>query len=651
MSYTTHITDKDPLDFNTLALVQSNPSPASLENISWTLVSVWPRHIYDPQDFSPMVCNVDQKTGIFSMMSHFSLTDPGSNSTNVVLRQPGGFQYNPRTNVWSNFTLSPDYLWADWSATFALFQWPGKSALYQANIGASNTVNIGTLTTDDNGNSQFVNVVSWSLDPNVYGLPNRLVYGDNVIYQFGSTIDNNRTGTLKYSLARIPISGDPDDFNISQTNGVDDDMGPGIGMVMEFQDGKNRSTGLNDAYGTYIPRLSGASIQPIDGSKGLFAFVVNTPDDYPMQTISLEKSDYGQTDSVEYNLNITAPYGFPVLPPPNHTAAIVGGTVGGVALLLVIGFFILARRRWPQWRRKLRTKIVKMMSVEDDDLDDKSGLQGGTKIEEPSIPSDVDVGGKILVTDDMELDDIMDVDKGYIQNVELGRHPRPAICTSLNEDDTPSQHSEEGDSENSQGGSITTNRKIALTVLRSNSGSFPSTDNSSQQARELIPPPPIAHRNSKTYAPSAPQLHYTHLDEAGTLVMISPAQSSSHLNTLIHQPVSSRSRRKSQEAGAEHETASGRSSSSMDAAPPYSQHPDLSHITTPSFPIPPTPSAPRSTQDEMSNPDRVNPLHVVVDGSTVSECNDAISISTCSGEELEEELERNGHNASAEPRS
>ncbi|KAF9143636.1 hypothetical protein BGX20_007097, partial [Mortierella sp. AD010] len=234
--------------------------------------------------------------------------------------------------------------------------------------------------------------------------------------------------------------------------GVDDDMGPGIGMVMEFQDGKNRSTGLNDAYGTYIPRLSGASIQPIDGSKGRFAFVVNTPDDYPMQTISLEKSDYGQTDSVEYNLNITAPYGFPVLPPPNHTAAIVGGTVGGVALFLVIGFLILARRRWPQWRRKLRAKIVKMMSVEDDDLDDKSGLQGGTKIEEPSIPSDVDVGGKILVTDDMELDDIVDVDKGYMQNVELGRHPRPAICTSLNKDDTLSQHSEEGDSENPQGG-------------------------------------------------------------------------------------------------------------------------------------------------------------------------------------------------------
>ncbi|KAF9199966.1 hypothetical protein BGZ49_009826, partial [Haplosporangium sp. Z 27] len=433
--------------------------------------------------------------------------------------------------------------------------------------------------------------------------------------------------------------------------GVDDALGPGIGMAMEFKDGATIDTGLNNAYDTFIYRLSGASVQPIDGKQERFAFVVNTPDEYTMQSILLGDADIGQTDGVEYNINITAPFGTPIPNSNNHTGAIIGGTMGGVVLLLIIVIYLLARRRWPTWRKKLRAKVFQMMGSEEDDHDDKIGLHGDdqhptSKIEEPSLHGDAGICGKILVTEDMELDDIMDVNRGYMQNVEFERHPRPAYWTTLHDDGTPTHTSggeEQGDADNTLEGS---NRMMALTALRSNSEStIPMVDLNSYQVEHLIPPPPAATRTSRTFAPSAPQLHYTHTNESGTPITISSSQSSP--NMQIHQPGSIPPRLKAQEA--EQEKINPRFSSSfMDAAPPYSQCPDISQLNTPSFPIPPTPSAPREIPENVVRPTRVNSPHAIIDDNTMSDCHDVTSVSNSSGEEQEEPERNNIRNTNPE---
>ncbi|KAG0328659.1 hypothetical protein BGZ99_004929 [Dissophora globulifera] len=461
MSYTSRVDDNTSYDSSYVVLIQSNPNPASVDDISWSLVAAYPRLTSYPQDFSPLVCNVDPVTGVFSMMSYFNLTDPTVVIPDQYLlprRKPGGFQYDPRNNRWSNFTLDPNYRWGDISATYALFQWPNTTTLYQANVGNSTTVNIGLLASDkDDDSKQFVSITSWDLDPSVYGYPSRLFFGNNILYQFGTLVANNKTGALRNTLTRIPLSGDaatfmlPDDLPVYNATaldqctpsfitanyykdtlyvfcqGVDTDIEPGVGLVMKFRDGAVRDTALSNFSETDFDRISGASIQPIggDNNQNRFAFVVNAPSGYSMEGMALDDADLGIVTSVGYYLNITEPYGFSITDPPNHTPAIIGGSVAGVLLLLAIAAYFLVRRRWPQWRRKLRAKIILMMSA--DDLNENPKFY---KFEESSRQSFDSGRDKILVTDDMDLEGIVDVGTGYMQNVTFGQHPRPAASYS-----------------------------------------------------------------------------------------------------------------------------------------------------------------------------------------------------------------------------
>ncbi|KAF9900248.1 hypothetical protein BX616_002649, partial [Lobosporangium transversale] len=144
-------------------MVQSNPSPASVADITWSLVSIWPRPTFFIQDVSPRACHIDPTTGVFSLMSYFNLTESSLPPNPFPKRPPGGLQYDPRNNHWSNFTLAPDYRWDDSTTSFTIFEWPGTSTLFQANIGTDNSVNIGKLVSTDQGLDQFVNVMSWTL--------------------------------------------------------------------------------------------------------------------------------------------------------------------------------------------------------------------------------------------------------------------------------------------------------------------------------------------------------------------------------------------------------------------------------------------------------------------------------------------------------
>ncbi|KAF9113465.1 hypothetical protein BGX27_001529 [Mortierella sp. AM989] len=113
-------------------------------------------------------------------------------------------------------------------------------------------------------------------------------------------------------------------------------------------------------------------------------------------------------------------------------------------------------RIWSQWKRKMKVKIIEIVSKIDDGASDdikaddrmKSGTRNGesdhdseiNKMEEiPMQAIEINEGHKILVTPDMDLSDIdnitsttiLDVDAGYMQSADLDRHPRPTIITSL----------------------------------------------------------------------------------------------------------------------------------------------------------------------------------------------------------------------------
>ncbi|KAG0308467.1 hypothetical protein BGZ97_013368 [Linnemannia gamsii] len=619
---------------NYVALVQSNENPTSIDTMTWSLISAWPRLMYYPQDYSPMVCQIDPQTGVFTMMSAFNLTDPDYTPDPSVPQRPsGGFQYNPQTSTWTDFSLSPDYLWGDVTDSFAVFPWPGTTTLVQANVGTTNTVSLGVMSKDAKGAPQFVNALNWTLDPQTYGYPTRLVYGNNVLYQFGTLLANNRTGKLDTIMTRIPLSGSLNSFmpvsNLQTYNassmsdcapgylstsfykdilyvfcqGADGPIGPGPGIGMRFKDGpSSRDRALSPSYQTDIERLSGAAIQPISGNteQDPFAFVVNAPGNWNIQSISLGSATLGEGNWVNFNINITAPYGDTYTESPNHLPAIIGGSVaGGLFLIAVILYFVL-RKRWPVWRRKLGARIIAAM-MKDDHLhgSDKDCIN---KIEDPSSSIDLDGRDKILVTEDMEEHGI-DISTGYMREVGLEHHPRPAITTTMAGATAPTTtDGSDGGNEGSPHYTVASGASRSFghaAMLMSPPTTLPygqdyelttqlprqpqyittsSTANNSSSSiwTESIPPLPNAHEqlyNRHQHPPTAPYI-YTHstsslLPPTPAATAVSPIPFRSTGSPPIPPSISS----KEQEAWSQvHGT--------FDSAPPYSQvHQEMPYYT------------------------------------------------------------------------
>ncbi|KAF9897164.1 hypothetical protein BX616_006076 [Lobosporangium transversale] len=451
MTHTTYYGDKFPKGAHVI-LFESEEFPTTVGNLTWSLKAAW--HDLDfpsRQSQSPKFCHVDPSTGVFTQMTSYNVTFPNTDGT-ITKRPPGGFQYDPRSNKWSEFAVSSDYRWSDYSPTFTLFSWPGTSTLFQANIGENNTVNLGKLTINDQGQNQFMNVMSWELDPTVYGLPTRLVYGNNTLYQFGTQVVNSKTGELKNLMTKIPISGDSAKFTLPANLTVYhaqalDRCGPfkagiyyryvvyvfcqapeGHGLIWMYDARPNAINDLNAAYPSDGPRFAGAMIHPFGGfdEDGVGRNALLTGiwwDGDPTVEISLDPAYIGHMDSVPWHINITEPYGMPFDSMPQNetdssnnsdsdsdggtnTGAIIGGSIVGALLILV---FLIFRRRWPHLRKRLRSKIAKSMSAESKNSDtDKSkghGVAGITvetdKIEASSIQSyDLDGRDKIPVEEE-----------------------------------------------------------------------------------------------------------------------------------------------------------------------------------------------------------------------------------------------------------
>ncbi|KAG0203638.1 hypothetical protein BGX28_004125 [Mortierella sp. GBA30] len=674
MSYANLASSDNPSNISQyVLLVQSNPQPVNVDAVDWTLVAVWPRVTSYPQDYSPVVCNVDQTTGVFSMMSNFSLTDSFGAAPDANLlpkRSPGGFQYDPRTDNWSDFTLAPGYRWGDVSHSYALFQWPGTTTLVQANIGASTTVNLGILE-KSNGSNQFVNTVSWDLDPALYGYPKQLAYGNGALYHFGTVVDNNVTGALRTVFTRIPLSGDPHNFSLPATlpiynssglskcgqGGItpryykdtlyifcqepDSYLGSGYGYVMTFKDGKTRDSSISNPTIVLVEKLGTSIIQPCGGSEDgtikPFAYVLD-PGSFTYG-IALDIASIGHVDDGIAIINITEPYGALLIsPPPNRTPAIIGGSVAGALVLLALVLFFVLRRRWPEWRSRLGAKVLEMIMKDENETNgnNKTGKGGIYKIEDPSSSSSFGAvsGDKILVVEDME-EGLVDLTTGYMREVELQHHPRPTIVTSLMTDSAIGSDDDGAESIGYESGSSPLSRRaLVLTPQRSSpvtttaatmtSTVPPSSDSHIVQpqpaalspAPASIPPSilplPLTTSAMTQHLPSAPQLY--------TPTTSVPARSEAWSLSPSKAPFDRRLAPSSLLAATALSTPAEAIEADelelMDVAPPYSQHnPNVSSPRTPTFPTPPTPSAPVFILEELRNYNRARPRspHAVVE--------------------------------------
>ncbi|KAF9939468.1 hypothetical protein BGZ65_010437, partial [Modicella reniformis] len=474
MSYAFQSDTTDPTRNPThVVLIQSNPNPSSVYDITWSLVSAWPRNFTSDDRYYQIGCHVNPQTGLFSVMSNYTKLDIGVTPIGLKLsayRAPGGFQYDPGTGLWTEFTLQPGYRWGDVEQTFALFNWPNSSTLYQANIvlsSADPTVYLGMLTKADNGSMIFVNAASWALNPNVYGYPTRVVAGKDSLYQFGSIVENNRTGEKRSLITKIPLVGDngaafSPSTNLPIYNASDImncDMQATVvakfyqdtiyvlceASTLSWEDLSIKSllfqlkdTGFGNLStvntSTYeLRQITTLSIfQPFGGvgeiSNPWIYFDAATPS-------ALVRDLSGNNWIIEHtslNVNITEPYeGIRSSEKhPNRTPSITIGIVFGCLIFLVLSFFILRRcgcmsETWPRWKRAIITKMLEILRKDEEKAQDsedskkhdrKGFLELGTehdKIEEASVHESVEMHGmdKILVTPDMDLSDIIDPSK------------------------------------------------------------------------------------------------------------------------------------------------------------------------------------------------------------------------------------------------
>jgi hypothetical protein len=185
MAYTTPYYNSPYLDTDYVILIQSNPNPKSIKEISWSLISAWPRAENVKSDlYSSHICHTDPQTGVFTMASNFSgnIYPPYPDGFDSIvrdapLRPPGGFQYTPPLGTgvggaggtWRDVGLMQGYEWGDVAATYDLFTWPGSSDLYHARIGnlTTGTIYLAKLTstaeTMAGGPAMLSNVANYTL--------------------------------------------------------------------------------------------------------------------------------------------------------------------------------------------------------------------------------------------------------------------------------------------------------------------------------------------------------------------------------------------------------------------------------------------------------------------------------------------------------
>ncbi|KAF9356187.1 hypothetical protein BGX26_005617 [Mortierella sp. AD094] len=606
-----------------VVLVQTNDYPSSIYDVSWSLVRAWQRNITRYDERSPLECHVDPTTGVFTLMSNYS-GNSNDRAVQPLYPLPGGFQYDPRTNATSDFTLSADYRWGDVDHTFTLFTWPNATLLHQANIAnpSNGTVNLGMLKKNEDGSSTFVNAASWILDPNTYGYPRKLSFGKDSIYQFGSIVANNMTGAFKSFLTRIPLSGPngtlfnpPTNLSVYEIDNFNNCSYPNSparfyrdtlyvicesistsplgqtasGRTFLFKDDSTGIISINPGgtASTYESNL----FQPTSSGENSSVWAYNPSS--PPRWMSLDPNTIRVPDFeilISFNANITEPFGTWV--PENDPTNLIIYVSIGVSLFLLLAIAIIVWRNWryvvkfrtqvwPRWKRRIKAKIINIVSKIDEGDDGSKisnvndSLESGTRYEASDIDSAinkieeipmqliaVEEGHKILVTPDMDLSDLDDAATAVVASPSLA-------VVDVNAEDMLAVN-------------LDTHPRPAVVMMLSD-GSILGNGRLNDIVTEVIVSPLGSENNLRLLRPgrtvsSAPQLHIS------PEIILPSSSVSRNTNSTSHQE---------QYATPSEPKASNMPSEDIeDYAPPYIHVDDLSMLPTPSFPTPALPSAP-----------------------------------------------------------
>ncbi|KAF9945753.1 hypothetical protein BGZ65_010416, partial [Modicella reniformis] len=352
-----------------VVLIQSNPNPASIYDVSWSMVSAWSREFVFEESLARISCHVDPQTGVFTALSNHRVENPAPQITTTTLPSPGGFQYDPRNNAWQDFTLDPSYLWGDFARnTDALFNWPNSSTLYQANIAQSNYngyVNLGMLVKADDGSMKFVNAGFWELDPVIHGYPIQLVAGHNAIYQFGVNVVDNRTGALQTILTKIPLTG---------MNGTDFRPPPGLPTynVSDIRHCDREATTASFYRDTLAVLCKNSSYfnsrgGPVDSSSPSILSLFHDNNSFDALSSSIEPmlpsiglDTYGDNFQAISAAAESKIWGFVGNPYP-----------AGLSFEPDLNFDKRLSKTWSRIKRKLKKKIVEVLIKDDDEFKDQ----------------------------------------------------------------------------------------------------------------------------------------------------------------------------------------------------------------------------------------------------------------------------------------
>ncbi|KAG0331781.1 hypothetical protein BG004_001510 [Podila humilis] len=192
-------------DAKKVVLAKSNATPASLDDLTWTIYASTPqKNIYELSGLAQIgsfSCHVDDQ-GVFTALS-LNKKPPVDGAAGA---DPGGYQYNPATESWTNIDVAPDYKWSTVGShtLFTLTDGSTKTLMhvYKTDKFKSET----TIAVYDPTTKQMVERnTTWTL-PSSSGSPLEYVgSGDNIYI-----LSNEPSTKLNYlTIGRMTAGGTP----------------------------------------------------------------------------------------------------------------------------------------------------------------------------------------------------------------------------------------------------------------------------------------------------------------------------------------------------------------------------------------------------------------------------------------------------------
>ncbi|KAI8347237.1 hypothetical protein B0O80DRAFT_216286 [Mortierella sp. GBAus27b] len=395
-----------------VVLVQSNPNPTSVNDLTWSFVSAWKRTMTEYDVASDTVCHVSQQTGVFTAMSHYTTYDPryGVKPPRPDYREPGGFQYDPRTGNWDTFGTAQGYRWGDPTTSFALLEpyttyLTDNVTLYQANIGDGETsINLGMLLTKESlghDRYEFTDLGTVTMTPDIYGYSLRLFPGRDSIYHLGSIVVDNRTAVYRYTISKLMVQNMSVPVWSADIPGLESckrsrisaksfmDMvfvvcateakiserpsptGESRDYILAYYKENITSAPIAFVSSTDLTYIDPPMFLPLGNATHPWVYTDNTQISYNLTTGLWNRTYSG------YSPNITEPYGYNFSYDSGFDGYGIIGAVAGTVVLLGIVFFFVRRRYgakikaeiWPRWKRKIIAKMIEVLSKQQESQD------------------------------------------------------------------------------------------------------------------------------------------------------------------------------------------------------------------------------------------------------------------------------------------